>query len=190
MPRDYKHRATRKPARKPIPGWWWLMAGLAVGGFVAFLSHLDSNTQTTHQSVTRPAPAPQQDARAVTKSTPQPLPAPPKPRYDFYTYLPEMEVVIPEHEIQERRRLENTGKGQPGNFLLQIGSFRKHAQAERLKAQVALLGVESSVEKVTIKGVVWYRVKSGPYGQFRLVDKIRNRLRHHEIDSIIINLDA
>ena len=190
MPRDYKHRATRKRSRKPIPGWWWLLTGLVVGCFVAFLSNLDTDTSNPVQPTTRKAPPPQQDVRAVTKSKPQALPSPPKPRYDFYTYLPEMEVIIPEHEIEERRRLEHTGKGKPGNFLLQIGSFRKHAQAESLKAQLALLGVESSVEKVTIKGVVWYRVKSGPFGQFRLVDKIRNRLRNNNIDSIIINLDA
>lgn len=189
MARDYKHRATRKPSRKPIPGWWWLITGLVVGCFVAFLTTLETNPSDPSQVIRKPAPK-MQDARAVTKTEPKTLPAPPKPRFDFYTILPEMEVVIPEHEIEERRRLEYTGKGKPGNYLIQIGSFRKLSEADRLKAQLALLGVESTIEKVTIKGTIWHRVKSGPYGNFRAVDKIRNRLHNNQIDSIVINLDG
>jgi cell division protein FtsN len=189
MARDYKHRATRKPARKPIPGWWWLITGIAVGCFVAFLASLDTQTASDNQVILKPAPK-SQDVRTVKKAETKPLPSPPKPRFDFYTILPDMEVIIPEHEIEERRRLENTGKGKPGNYLIQIGSFRKLSEADRLKAQLALLGVESEIEKVTIKGAIWYRVKSGPYGNFRAVDKIRNRLHNNQIDSIVINLDA
>ena len=28
MPRDYKHRAQKKKAKKPLPGWLWLITGL------------------------------------------------------------------------------------------------------------------------------------------------------------------
>lgn len=190
MARDYKHRATRKPARKPIPGWWWLLTGLVIGGFVAFLASLDTDNVPGQTRSVKPSPPKTQDVRVVTKTEPQALPSPPKPRFDFYTILPEMEVVIPEHEIEQRRRAEYTGTGKPGNYLIQIGSFRKLSEADRLKAQLALLGVESEIEKVTIKGAIWYRVKSGPYPNFRQVDKIRNRLHSNQIDSIVINLDA
>ena len=48
MPRDYKNRVprnTRKKQRKPIPGWWWLVVGLLIGGFIMFLSNLQETTK-------------------------------------------------------------------------------------------------------------------------------------------------
>ena len=135
----------------------------------------------------------QNDVRDVKKKTnlapPKPDPiASTKPRFDFYQILPEMEIVIPEHEIEERRRLEGTGKSKPGTFIIQIGSFRKAAQADTLKARIALLGIESVVQTVNQSGSIWHRVKSGPYTSFRIVDKIQNRLHHNNIDSIAIKL--
>ena len=191
MTRDYKHRVqrnTRKKKTKPIPGWWWLVVGLLVGGFVMFLSDLqDSNTTAgfeTRSTVKK------QDVRKVKKpAQKKPIKSlSNQPRYDFYTILPDMEIVIPEHEIEERRRLEGTGKSKPGTFIVQIGSFKKMSQADTLKARLALLGIETSIQTVNQSGVIWHRVKSGPHTSFRKVDKIQNKLHQHHIDSIAIKL--
>jgi len=187
--RDYKNRIPNKQAKKkPIPGWWWLVTGLLIGGFIMFLSNLDS---TDKKPVVSKAQSPaKQDVRVVKKSTPKPIKAinDTKPRFDFYQILPEMEIVIPEHEIAERRRLEGTGKSKPGTFIIQIGSFRRIKQADTLKARIALLGIESTVQTVNQSGSIWHRVKSGPYTSFRLVDKLQNRLHHNNIESIAIKL--
>jgi cell division protein FtsN len=188
--RDYKKRDSYKSSnkKKPIPGWWWLVTGLLVGGFIMFLSKLDS-VPSAPNVITKVTPV-QNDVRDVKKHTSaekKPI-VTTKPRFDFYQILPEMEVVIPEHEIEERRRLEGTGKTNPGTFIIQAGSFRKLQQADTLKAKLALLGVESTVQTVDQKGGVWHRVKSGPYTSFRKVDKIQNRLHHNNIQSIVIKL--
>ena len=190
MSKDYKNRLNhqrRKPAnKKPIPGWWWLVTGLLIGGFIVFLSNLQEGDETSTSQQTLP----KQDVRQVKKTT-SPTIKPlndSKPRFDFYQILPSLEVVIPEHEIEERRRLEGTGRSKPGTFIIQVGSFRTPQQADTLKARLALLGIESSVQKVTQSGGVWYRVKSGPYTSFRTVDKLQNRLHHNRIDSIAIKL--
>jgi cell division protein FtsN len=135
-------------------------------------------------------PSTKNDVRDVKKPAPtstKPIEST-SPRFDFYQILPEMEIVIPEHEIEERRRLEGTGKSKPGTFIIQAGSFRKARQADTLKARLALLGIVSVVETVNQKGSIWHRVKSGPYTSFRKVDKIQNRLHHNNIDSIAIKL--
>lgn len=191
MPRDYKNRVNankRPPKKKPIPGYWWLITGLLIGGFMMFLSDLQSSS-TAPTTVTK-KPTIQNDVRDVKKTSTtsiKPLGGT-KPRFDFYQILPEMEIVIPEHEIEERRRLEGTGKSRPGTFIIQIGSFRKASQADTLKARLALLGIETKVQRVNQSGSIWYRVKSGPHTSFRIVDKIQNRLHHNNIDSIAIKL--
>jgi cell division protein FtsN len=192
MPRDYKNRVprnTRKKQRKPIPGWWWLVVGLLIGGFIMFLSNLQETTKTVIVD-TKPTINKQdvRDVKKIEKSTFEDL-SKNKPRYDFYTILPEREIVIPQHEIDERRRLEGTGKSKPGTFIVQIGSFRKMSQADTMKANIALLGIETKIQTVNQKGVIWHRVKSGPHKSFRNVDKIQNTLHRHHIDSIAIKLN-
>jgi len=191
MSKDYKNLVNNHSSRKkktPIAGWWWLLTGLLVGGFMMFLSNLQETTNTTTNNSKKTII--KQDVRDVKK--PAPIAAKTidsqQPRFDFYQILPEMEIVIPQHEIEERRRMEGTGKSNPGTFIIQVGSFRNPEQADTLKAQIAMLGVESSVQKVDQSGSVWYRVKSGPYTSFQKVDKIQNRLHQNHIDSIAIKL--
>tara|TARA_R110002110_G_scaffold292919_1_gene506939 strand:- start:46 stop:624 length:579 start_codon:yes stop_codon:yes gene_type:complete len=191
VPRDYKNRINSNNTRKkkrPIPGYWWLITGLLIGGFAMFLSDLEEAPNKPVTDVKRPVS--QQDVRDVKKpiaTTAKPIDST-KPRFDFYQILPDMEIVIPEHEIEERRRLEGTGKSKPGTFIIQIGSFKKAQQADTLRARLALLGIESTVQTVNQSGSIWHRVKSGPYTSFRMVDKIQNRLHRNNIDSIAIKL--
>ena len=48
MPRDYKHRTSaprrRRGKRQSPPGWLWLLAGLGIGLFVAFLFYLQQKS--------------------------------------------------------------------------------------------------------------------------------------------------
>ena len=154
MPRDYKHRAQRKKKRKPVSPWLTLFAGLGTGLFVAFLVYIKmqpagqhpvaADMQTPAPEVTRQAALePREEKQAV-------IPPPPKPRFDFYTLLPEMEVVIPEQEIQGKTEAGIKQVEKPGTYYLQVGSFRSMEQADRFKAELILLGLETSIQTVTI----------------------------------------
>lgn len=48
-------------------------------------------------------------------------------------------------------------------FFLQAGSFRKQADAEKVRAQIILLGQTATVEAGTVKDETWYRVLVGPF---------------------------
>src|SRR5690606_7102697 len=69
-------------AKKSLPAWAWLACGLLIGGFVVFLATLEPG----NDAVQRP-----KDSAKKPASTP----AAPKPKYDFYTLLPESEVIVP-----------------------------------------------------------------------------------------------
>ncbi len=79
-----KRGASRNPppAKRPVPSWFWLACGLAIGGFVMFLAKLEPGREEVKRSTEeeRPAVRPQQPAT---------------PKYDFYTLLPESKVVTP-----------------------------------------------------------------------------------------------
>ena len=49
-------------------------------------------------------------------------------------------------------------------FFLQAGSFRQQAEADRVRAQIILLGQDVRVESVKVRDEPWYRVLVGPFG--------------------------
>lgn len=199
MAKDYKSRAAKKPQRKQSSGWAWFGAGLAVGLFVAVLVYLKSpqgqggNVEAHRPPPPEPPKQSQQDTREVHKEAKETPPPPSKPRFDFYTMLPKMEVVIPEQEV-----VEPTPKpGQPvqpvekpGTYILQAGSFRKYEEADRLKATIALtLGMQAEIQTVTINGKdTWHRVRLGPYSDLAALNQARNRLKEHDIDAILLRI--
>ena len=77
MARDYKPRTRSKPRRKPTPAWVWMVAGLSIGLFVAFLIYLKSGggsapaARLVEAPVTVPA---EREARGVKKEPPAPIP--------------------------------------------------------------------------------------------------------------------
>ena len=73
------------------------------------------------------------------------------------------------------------------DFILQAGSFRDYREADRMRAGLALLGIESSVKRVVLNGTdVWHRVHIGPLHSEREVEKVRSQLRANNIDSMLI----
>jgi len=93
--------------------------------------------------------------------------------------------VVPEYEIKTRTREERVGKAKEAHYVMQAGSFKTFKEADRLRAKLALMGIESKVEKAKVGSVNWYRVKMGPYAQTDSVNAIRARLRQNGIDVII-----
>ena len=72
-------------------------------------------------------------------------------------------------------------------YLLQVGSFSKAADAERLKAQLALLGFEASVNRVkTDRGVSYNRVRVGPFQGAAALKSAQSRLAANGMKSLVI----
>lgn len=202
MTKDYKYRSSRKENRKKKKGslWPWFAALLTVGAFIAFLAYLglpapESRTTAKTQPIKIPLPEtsrqtePSKGAAAAKAKEPETKKpeAPKKPRFEFYTLLPEQEVEIPETEIKIRKREEKQGKAKPGSYVLQVGSFKSFKDADRLKAELAMLGIHSNIESAKIKDATWNRVKVGPFTSMVHLDAARKKLRLKHIDAIVVS---
>ncbi len=130
------------------------------------------------------------EVRDVRKKKPTPIPPPPKPRFDFYNLLPEMEVIVPDQQITDTSGKKGVKHvQQPGTYLLQAGSFRSQSQADQLRARLALLGLETSIQLVNIDNKQsWHRVRVGPYRNLSDLNQARNMLNKNGIDAILIRL--
>ena len=193
MARDYKTRAAapRSKNKQQASCWVWFLGGVLVGLFFSGLAWLKLVPSTAPFSVAQPPPERVEAApRADVDSEPQA----PKPRFDFYTILPEMEVVVPEPEPlpepapQTARSVAQPKPKTPDRYMLQMGSFRKFADADRLKASLALIGIEAEIQRVSInRGETFYRVRSGPYSREK-VNALSSRLKSNRINSLVIKL--
>jgi cell division protein FtsN len=196
MARDFKNN--RNSRNKPLPGWVWMLTGVALGLIVAFFVYLDSRRviKETRSNVFTTQGELQQNTVDQEQSPPT------KRKFDFYTLLPELEVLVPESSRQEPYPSASPGTRsaevpQPDKkepmvstpstaYLLQVGSFQKHGEADSLKAQLALLGVESNIQTVNVDKSTWHRVRVGPYRDRQRLNQIRVKLRKNNIDSMLM----
>jgi len=199
MSRDYKSRAQaryvgqrkQKSDRQPGIGLWkWMLITALIISFVVFLVYVRStgskqiNPQQISQTISNKTGA-ENVATSKEDKKPDVKLGPRLPQFDFYTILPEKEVVVPEYEIKTRTREERVGKAKETHYIMQAGSFKTFREADQLRAKVAAMGYASRVQKAKVGSVNWYRVKIGPYVQTGSVNTIRARLRQHGIDVII-----
>jgi cell division protein FtsN len=73
-----------------------------------------------------------------------------------------------------------------GGFLLQAGAFRASADAEGMKARLALLGLEARVIPAEVNGQPMYRVRIGPFAQQDEANRARERLADGGIEASVI----
>lgn len=196
--RDYKSRANpaQRNHKQQKPGWVWFVSGLLVGLFVAGLVWLKV-TPSGPAFPRQAATTKQKDVEAVTAKGKERSEADtPKPRFDFYTILPEMEVIVPDpvDEPEPETAAPATAEDMPttassvasASYMLQMGSFRKYADADRLKASLALVGIQAEIQRVSIKdGDIYHRVRSGPYDRVE-VNRLRGKLQQNKINSLVI----
>lgn len=109
-------------------------------------------------------------------------------RYDFFTVLPEMEVVVPERELSSRAEPETAPAQQGGaeQFVLQAGSFRSAADADQMKAQLALIGSVANVQTVTVNNQTWHRVRIGPVSGARQANQLRRQLQDNGFEVLVL----
>ena len=110
--------------------------------------------------------------------------------FDFYDMLPKYEVVIPEQDGKAGSPPSVVAGPveKPGAYILQAGSFRNHKDADRVKAMIAMQGVESKIQKVTIDKDTWHRVRVGPITNLQKLEDTRSKLRQAQIDALVIRV--
>jgi len=191
VPRDYKHRAspgrrrTAPPPARQSLGILPFLSGLSLGLFVAFVVYLhehDAGRPGQVPKPTGPAPALAGPAPASAKQGAG------KPHFDFYTILPEREVKVPEWEIGKQRKPMD--KDIPAaSYLLQVGSFQRYQEADRVKAKLALSGIKADIQRVVINGQdVWFRVRIGPFSKLRDLNSTRTRLAQNGMNAMLLRI--
>lgn len=112
-----------------------------------------------------------------------------RPRFDFYRILPGQEEPVTDKQIREAARQADKPGAPKDVYLIQAGAFQNPADADNLKARLALLGFEAGVEPANLaeKGI-WYRVRMGPYTKLDEINHIRQQLAQNGVDASLVRI--
>jgi cell division protein FtsN len=190
MTRDYKNAKCDQDRDRPLPGWVWLLTGLTMGLAVALIVYLNQpRVMPVAPQTAVISPPSKQPTEPAQKKKDESTSA--KRRFDFYTLLPELEVVVPDDQARSSSATAGADASTPaatatGPYILQAGSFQHAAEAEMLKANLALLGVEADIQTVTVDNNIWHRVRVGPYADLVELNRVRERLTRNQIDTVLL----
>jgi cell division protein FtsN len=189
MSMDYK----QPPARRPDSS-----SSFLIGLFFGFLLGLGVAAGIAIYFFKTPVPFADK-ARAPDKATAPAAPgaadasksakAETKPRFDFYRILPGQEEPVTEKQLREADQQAAKAGAPKDTYLLQAGAFQNPADADNLKAKLALLGLEASVEPADLaeKGI-WYRVRLGPYTRVDEINRIRQQLAQNGVNASLVRI--
>lgn len=181
---------SRNGRRKdPAPGWVWMSFGLVLGLVVAAGVYLREQAQAgggAPEPRASAEPKPAATTSSARSSDSQPARQSAESRFDFYEILPQYQVVVPEVETAAAPSTRAKPVEEPGSYVLQVGSFNALADADRRQASLALLGIESRIQRVTIDDSVFHRVRIGPITNLESLNRVRRQLQDAGIDSMLM----
>lgn len=166
----------------------WFLAGLLIGlgisGLLLLGGYLPERPMNATPAETTQAPVesgPIDDAEEIAGESSD-------RRFDFFTVLPEMEVMVPEQELSRDAQAGDATTQAPGSdaYILQAGSFKSASDAEQMKARLALLGSVATIQVVTVDGATWHRVRIGPVQGARRADEVRRTLQDNNIQTLVM----
>lgn len=188
--RDYKSRP-REKKRRPV-------GGTLLGIFIGLVLGLAIATAAAIYVTNAPVPfvnktpgargtPPQADQKlADAAKTGQAE----KPKFDFYKILPGQEEPVTDRELKSAAARQADKSGAPRDlYVVQAGAFQNPADADNLKARLALMGLQASVEPANLpdKGT-WYRVRLGPYTQLDEINRVRQTLAQNGVDASLVKI--
>lgn len=164
-----------------IPKWVWITTptlAVAFVGFILFLSTVPTGDELD---------AVKGDARkalklGIERAKEKVADELPKPSYDFYKLLENQTVEVP--EVKEYKSTPKDA-AQKYQYILQAGSFRSEADAERLRGDLILQGLPAYGEEKTVNGSTWHRIMIGPFTNRSKMNKAQDILVSNNISPLV-----
>jgi cell division protein FtsN len=189
MARDYKPK--RKRPGGGFSGWTGVVCGLAAGLAIAAVVYFKDHRPDS-PGIKVAAKADKKHSRGGESSEADNAESGPADdsakSYAFYSMLPKFEVVVPEKDKEVRPDARAVPETRSGTYVLQAGSYKNFSDADRVRAKLALQGVESKVQKVSVDNDTWHRIRIGPVSNLDELNHLRAILRKADVDVLVIRV--
>jgi cell division protein FtsN len=102
----------------------------------------------------------------------------------FYDMLPSFEVEVPKGRDARVAAPASRVVEQPGAYVVQAGSYRNQPDAERVRSQLAKLGIAATIQNADN----WHRVRIGPFRDLAKLNAVTRELRAANIEAIVMRV--
>ncbi len=133
------------------------------------------------QSVGTATSTPPEVTKAVTPPSAAPTDKPPVAAVESAAPVAVKEVASLPPAVDKAKPAPSTAP----QVTLQVGSFRRYEEADRRKAELALLGYPATVQAANVNGETWHRVKIGPMPDAE-ARKLRDRLKAVGMNPLLV----
>lgn len=188
MPKDYNKSEKTRGGRRGGSMFVGIMIGLVLGlsialGIAWYINKMPNPFKEKPQT-TLPPKASVPPAKAADPGAPATA-ADKGPRFTF----PEILKGEGSAEKQIRETEKKSTSTPKETFFLQAGSFQNAPDADNLKARLALVGIEATIQTTNLpeKGV-WHRVRVGPYSDVEELNRIRGALKQNGVDATLVKV--
>lgn len=183
-----------------------LLLGLGIALGVAFFVNKQKSPYVDRmnhpiEGIEKPASAKLEDPKPVDPSAkPVAGAGTDKPRFDYHQILSDGKEAAPKVDKNQKvivnpapvaaQPIEKPVVEEPGTkYYLQVGAFNSSADADNLKARIALIGLQAEVKAATLqdKGVI-HRVRLGPYKTHDDMSRARDELTQNGMPTSVITL--
>ncbi len=204
MSRDYKsdykkNSGSAAAGGRGSPMWVGILIGLLVGLCialgVALYINKGANPFLQKQKPAEKSAEKSTDSQKESPATETSKPSAPagekhaknsevKPRFDFYKILPGTEEAVTDKEFKR-----TSPAATKEVYFLQVAAFQNPADADNLKARLALAGIETQIQTATLPdGQVWHRVRVGPFSSQDELSKSRAALKENKLEANLIKV--
>jgi len=196
-----------------LPGWVWLTSGVVIGGFISFIVYLKLNVSSDidfiENNVKSIASPDGENSAGDNKPSEQETER--KNTFKFYEFLTNQkdteisreekssdsssDTRVNESASGEKSkevvnsRADSIQKKEPlGSYIytLQVGSFLNFKDADKHKANLALLGIGSKIHSIRTSNKIHYRVLVGPYNDLKQINEIDSLMKSNNIQTLLL----
>jgi len=204
-----------KQSGQAPPTWLWLTAVIAVSAFAALVMYLDYHQKRDRHSVGQNKPEVNAPATASAKTNGKGKNLPGDGnKFDFYHLLPGLESIVNEEDAPKEAQPpasspgKNDKKSPPiepplashptmpttpaspeanQEYYLQVGAFQQYQAADRMKANLAMLGFKATIQRVDAANIGQvHRVRIGPFLSVKDMRLNQQRLNAANIPTIMV----
>lgn len=99
--------------------------------------------------------------------------------FQFYDILPKLKVLEESENAIENKKFKRV--------IIQIGIYKNYKNAESIKAQLLLIGLDSKITNLSNDKDTIFKVTLDPIDNQKDLDKVVNRLKSNKINYLLKN---
>jgi len=123
--------------------------------------------------------------KITTNKLPQTTTEPPPVQFNFYSELPNVHLTPKVESPPPVKKIIPSAVPSQGKYIVQLGAYNELNSASQQRLSFLLIGVESQILPLSVKGEKTYRLQQGPFATAAEAKAAQKKLLKKGVDASI-----